>query len=309
MAPAPVRVLVWMGERARWVLILGCASALLFPALSGFLRPTLPALVALVLGLSVARVDMGGFVRGFIGLRNLLRLGGLILLLMPVTAGVLLVVLTFIGLPADFTAAAVLFALAPPISSAAGLCLILRFNAGRALELTLAATILTPFLGPFSLALLAPHIPVPEIWPLAGRLFGMTAGGFAIGIGLRTVVGARIVEQNGRAFDGLTAGGMILFVIPIFDGVGGRVAEAPWLALNVLAYAVALNLGANFLISRLASRRLDPSAAGALGLVWGNRNVALYLAALPFEPVFALFVAFYQFPMYATPLLFRRTRK
>jgi len=275
MAPAPVRVLVWMGERARWVLILGCASAILLPTLSGFLRPALPALVALVLGLSVARIAMDDFLRGFLGLRNLLRLGGSILLLMPVTAGVLLAALTLLGLPRDFTAAAVLFALAPPVSSAAGLCLILGFDARRALELTLAATILTPFLGPFSLALLAPHIPVPEIWTLTGKLAGMTAGGFAIGIVLRAAVGARAVERNNRVFDGLTAIGMILFVIPLFDGVGGRVAEAPWLALNVLAYAAALNLGANFLTARLASRRLGTSASGALGLVWGNRNVAL----------------------------------
>ena len=40
-------------------------------------------------------------------------------------------------------------------------------------------------------------------------------------------------------------------------------------------------------------------------MFWGNRTVAIYLAALPHDPQFALFVALYQFPMYLTPLLFK----
>jgi hypothetical protein len=45
--------------------------------------------------------------------------------------------------------------------------------------------------------------------------------------------------------------------------------------------------------------------AGATALIWGNRNAALALAALPPDPLFTLYVALYQFPMYFTPLVIR----
>jgi hypothetical protein len=43
--------------------------------------------------------------------------------------------------------------------------------------------------------------------------------------------------------------------------------------------------------------------------MWGNRNVSLYLAALPPDPVFGLFVAFYQFPILLTPVVMGRLLK
>jgi hypothetical protein len=40
--------------------------------------------------------------------------------------------------------------------------------------------------------------------------------------------------------------------------------------------------------------------------MWGNRNVAIYLAALPPDPLFGLYVALYQLPMLFTPLVLGR---
>jgi hypothetical protein len=37
--------------------------------------------------------------------------------------------------------------------------------------------------------------------------------------------------------------------------------------------------------------------------MWGNRNVSIYFAALPPDPLFGLYVAFYQLPMLFTPLV------
>ena len=58
-----------------------------------------------------------------------------------------------------------------------------------------------------------------------------------------------------------------------------------------------------------ASRGLGAETSGALGILWGNRTVAIYLAALPPDPQVTLFVALYQFPMYFTPLLLQRSKK
>jgi hypothetical protein len=40
--------------------------------------------------------------------------------------------------------------------------------------------------------------------------------------------------------------------------------------------------------------------------MWGNRNVSIYFAALPPDPLFGLYVAFYQLPMLFTPLVLGR---
>ena len=49
-----------------------------------------------------------------------------------------------------------------------------------------------------------------------------------------------------------------------------------------------------------------------MAVIAGNRNVGLYYAALPYDPVMGLFTAMYQVPLYLTPLflgLLNRTQK
>ena len=136
------------------------------------------------------------------------------------------------------------------------------------------------------------------------KLGAMILGGLAIGVFLRRLIGAEWIYQNKLAFDGASVIGMLLFVIPLFEGVGPQIIARPGLSLAVVAFAAVLNLGTNGVVAAVLRPNLGEAASGAMGLVWGNRTVALYLATLPYDPVFALFVAFYQFPMYATPLIF-----
>ena len=99
---------------------------------------------------------------------------------------------------------------------------------------------------------------------------------------------------------------LVLFLFPLFHGMPELIAAMPGFALATLAVAVAVNLGAQlaaYPLCRLAAAR---ETAGATALIWGNRNAALALAALPPDPLFTLYVALYQFPMYFTPLLMRR---
>jgi hypothetical protein len=84
-------------------------------------------------------------------------------------------------------------------------------------------------------------------------------------------------------------------------------------ALLVLAVALAINFGLGFLMRAALGRALPPADGGAYALVFANRTVAIYAAALPHDPRFALFVALYQVPILFTPLVLRafpgRTRR
>ena len=66
-----------------------------------------------------------------------------------------------------------------------------------------------------------------------------------------------------------------------------------------------INLGLQ--LATCAVVRRSPSAP-SLAIVAGNRNIALFLVALPYEITdrILLFIGCYQIPMYLTPLLLAR---
>ena len=295
-----IAALTWAGRYARVLLAAGCVAALFLPTLSAFVRPFLPYLVAMVLAMAMARVDLVDIGRNIWRPSFLVRQVALTLLLMPVTALIYWAIFWFSE--PDRTAL-VYLAAAPPIASATGLCLLLGFNARLALETTVVATFLTPIIGPAIVVTLLPEAAALSPIDLGLRLAAMIAGGTIFGLAIRYSVGPKKVETNKLAFDGLAAIGMVIFVIPLFDGVGATILAQPLTALRVLVLSFAFNLGINLLVSAGLRRRFGHPQAGTLGLVWGNRTVALYLAALPPDPIFTMFVALYQFPMYFTPLI------
>ena len=75
---------------------------------------------------------------------------------------------------------------------------------------------------------------------------------------------------------------------------------AGWLAL-----AFALNFGMQILAHTVLA---DTIARVPVAIIAGNRNVALFLVALPSDITdpLLIFIGCYQLPMYLTPILLRR---
>jgi BASS family bile acid:Na+ symporter len=207
------------------------------------------------------------------------------------------------------TASLVYVGAAPPLGSAAALCLLLGLDAAIALELTIIGSFLTPIIGPFITALLLGEAVPIEPLDLSLRLAAMIGGGAVLAILTRALIGSETIARRAKAFDGIGAIAMVITVIPIFAGATALILAKPALAIGVLALAFAFNVGLQLTATSVLRLSVANETAGALGLTWGNRNAALYLAALPQAPVFTLFVALYQFPMYMTPLLLERFYK
>lgn len=288
------------GRHARVILAVGCVVALFLPSLSAFVRPALPFLVMLVLGVAMARIDMIDVLKsigrpGFVGRQMVL-----VTLLMPVTAAVFVVLGDLVWIDRAWL---VYLAAAPPIASAAGLCFIMGFNARLALEASFFGALLSPILGPLTVTLFLPSGAVLGPIELALRLAGMIGGALVVALLIRHFAGPERIEREKIIFDGVATIAMLLFVIPLFDGVGATILARPWLAVAALVTSFVFNMGVNVVVAWIARKRMDDPSAGALGVIWGNRTVAMYLAALPPDPSFTLFVAIYQFPMYFTPLI------
>jgi len=154
--------------------------------------------------------------------------------------------------------------------------------------LTIVGSFLTPFLGPFVTSLLLGEAVPIDPFALSLRLAAMIGAGALLAVLLRKALGIELIERRSSLFDGIGALAMVLTVIPIFDGATEQILRTQLISTPILRWLTGSESG------------------GAMGLIWGNRNAALYLAALPQAPLFSLFVALYQFPMYMTPLLMRR---
>jgi len=295
----------WLGAQARWVLAVGVVLATFLPSLSFFLRPYLPGLVALMLCVSMARLDLGALARRASRPRRLAMLMAWSVALLVVTPAAIWAGARAAGLPEAHVAALVYTFAAPPIASAPALCLLLGLDAAFALELTVVASLANPFIGPaVTKALLGEAVPL-DAFDLALRMAAMIAAGVVAALALRRLIGAARIARHGGAFDGVATVVMLLFVIPLFDGFWDVARSLPWFALGTCALVLAANWGAQVVVA-LGVRRASPGQAGAAGLMWGNRNVSIYLAALPPDPLFGLYVALYQLPMLFTPLVLGR---
>ncbi|MFN3259973.1 MAG: hypothetical protein ACE37J_05370 [Pikeienuella sp.] len=293
----------WVGARARWILLIGAFAGLALPGAASFLRPALPFFVAMVYALAMLRIDPVAVLRGFARPAHLARLTALVLAMLVVSPVVAFFAARALGLGPEFEAALLYTLAAPPIASSAAMCLIVGFDGRRALELTVLSSLVMPVTGPALAGLLLGDALALDPLALGLRMAAMIFGGFAAAMILRRIMGPARIAANAPQLDGLAALGFLLFIMPLFDGVGPSIVALPGLSLAFLALSALLVLGAIALGLRLAKTR---EAGGALGAVWGTRSVAIYLAALPPDPLFTLYVALYQLPMAAIAMVFRR---
>ncbi len=129
---------------------------------------------------------------------------------------------------------------------------------------------------------------------------------------VRTLVFRRMQPKGEQAVGGITALLLAVFVLALMDAVQPALLADPWQVARALAFAFAvcagLQVAAALAYRHLAAVAADGGEAGAVGVAAGNRNIALFLAALPasqMDPLMVL-VGCYQIPMFLTPIVMRR---
>lgn len=298
-----IAALTWIGGRAKWLIFIGAFAGLAFPAAAATLRPALPFLIAWIYAVSMLRIDPISILAGLRDPRRIPPLLATVLLMLVATPALAFALARGFGLGPDIEGALVYTLAAPPIGSAAAICLIIGFRGRDALELAVIGSLAMPFTGPMVTGVLIGDALDIDPFALGGRMAAMIFGGFALAMIGRRLLGEARINRNAPALDGVAAATFLLFAMPLFDGVGPLILAEPGLSLVLLSLGALLILGAVALALRLPGAR---DRNGALGVVWGTRSVAIYLAALPPDPVFTLYVALYQFPMAALALAFRR---
>ena len=293
-----------LGRHARLALPTGIVIALFLPDISLRWDIILPLNITLIYAASMIRLDLKSVGLAALAPQRLIlsvSITSFILCLVPIFyAGIA----NIGGLSALYFPSLIWFAVAPPIASTVWICTLLGFRAALAMEVVVLTSLAAPFTGPFLAAWLLSDIAAIDQLALFIKITGMICGGTVIALIGRVFLGRKKIEDKRYVFDGLSALAMLIFLLPVFNGMAEKIVVAPILAAHLCLLAITMNMGAQIILlgfSRVLSKR--SSTLQVLAIVTGNRNVGLYFAALPPEPVFALFTAMYQIPLYLTPLI------
>jgi hypothetical protein len=306
--PVARMILTWVADRGPWVLVAGIAAGLALPGLAALLVPYIPHMVAGLLFLSALRIGparMRGSMRG-----NLTRTFGVLLVLQLAFPLALIAILSILGwLGSPFALAAVIIAMAPSISGAPNMVAMMGFAPEASMRFLLIGTAILP----------ATVIPVLWLMPALGgfgdvilaalRLLVVIGLSALLAFGIRAVFWRDPDPQELRALDGCSALLLAVIVVGLMSAVNGALLQEPALFWRWLGFVMVVNFGLQLLARLIVKGPSDHVAA--LTVMTGNRNIALFLVALP-EPVMApllIFVGCYQIPMYLTPLVTGRILK
>ena len=305
-----LKLLEWLGIHARTLLPLGVIVAFLLPESGTFFKPAAPYILGLLVSVAMVRLDILAVLKDAVQPRRLFRNICLSLVLLIVMPYCLHNLAKVVGLTESLQTLITWYAVSPPIGTTIWMCVFLGFSAPIAMEIVLLTNLLAPVTGPFMGELLLGTAVPLSVMSLSLRLGAIIFGGILLAVLAKWWLGnERISTYRGR-FDGMATFLLLAFLVPVFDGVRAMVLAAPLMALALAGLATALNFGhqacvfiAGHLFALMRRHPTLPDGTRSVAVVAGNRNLGLYFAALPADPLFSLFVAAYQIPIYLTPMV------
>jgi ACR3 family arsenite transporter len=273
-----VRALHWAAAYARLILVLGLLAGLTLQGLAAALKPWIPQMVAVLLFLTAFRI---GARAAFGNLGNLRRTAWLVLILqvaIPLTALALLHVL---GWAETLAGMAVMFALsAPSISGAANFTIIAGRDPAPALRLLVLGTALFP-LTVLPILWLLPGLDETQALSAVLGLVAVILGAAGAGFAARLLILPDPDVRQTRALDGLAAIVLAVIVIGLMSALGPALRETPRAVGFWLALVFAVNFGMQGITLAVLRWQGRDDEAVPISIVAGNRNVALFLVALP----------------------------
>ena len=298
--------LEFLGCNAKVVLPLGVVVALFLPDSSEKLRFIVPWLIGLIYTVSFLRIDLRAMIADAFRPQQIFWSIAISLLLLVIIPLILISLSKFVGVDPRYIPSVVWYAVAPPIASTAWMCGLLGLNMAVAMKIVVVTSLISPFTGPMLASIfLGAAVPVSSVEMLTDLAL-MIFGGILAAQIWRRLTGQEWIERHDTALSGLAAVAMLLFLIPVFNGVLERSMAMPLMALQLLILTCALNFSTQAAFMLLAMFSGSDNAAATnrvLAVVGGNRNVGLYYGALPPDPIFGLFTALYQVPIYLTPFI------
>lgn len=293
-------------RHGRWCLVLGLIVGVTVPSLALVLKAWLPPLVAFLLFLAAFRIGpsdaLGSISAARTGLLSVVALQCLVPL-------IFLGLVTSLGVQDAPLALAVALALsAPALTGSPNLTILLGHEPAAAMRLALLGTALFP-LTVLPILLVSPMLGDPvEVFLAAFRLLLVIAGAVGMAFVIRWILPRAPSSEQRADLDGASAIVLGIIAVGLMSAVGPTLENTQEKFFLWLTAAFAVCFGMQIATYRLGRQWIEPRNLVATSVVAGNRNIALFLLALPAEVTepLLLFIGCWQFPMYLTPLLMRR---
>lgn len=290
-------------RHGRLFLVAGLAAGFLSPGLAAAIRPWLPELVALLLFLSAMRIGHAAALGGLSDLKVNMLAALLLQLGLPLLAISGFWALGVLGLPWAFVLA--LLVSAPSVTGSPNFLILMGQDPAPALRLLALGTAAFP-LTVLPVLWLAPELDDAGAVAIAAlRLTAVVGLSILGGFLARHLLFPRQTARQRDSVDGASILALSVIVVGLMSALGDAVRSDPlvlpfWMGLAFLA-----NFGLQVSTHALLWSLGAPRSRVAISVISGNRNIALFLVALPPEIVEPLlvFIGCYQVPMYLTPLL------
>ena len=282
-------------------LVAGVGLGIAAPAAAEASRVLIAPMVVGLLFLAVLRLGPEGVRAGLRGIGRALGVTLALQLLLPVAAALVFLALGWQGAA---MLGIVLMLAAAPITGSPNIAIMSGGDPVPALRQLVLGTALLPITVIPVFALVPAFGDPAEVAVIVLRLLAVIAlaGGLALFLRLKAVVPGH--DRALRRMDGLAALILGVVVVAIMGAVGPALRDggAVW---GLLALVLAVNLGLQAGTALVARAAGAQASVAPLGIVAGNRNIALFLSVLPAALVdeLLLFIGLYQIPMYLTPLL------
>jgi len=221
-------------------------------------------------------------------------------LILPI---VVLLFMRALSVPVAWQVPITLVGAASSITGGPSIVMMLGGNGSAAIRLLVVSTLALPLTAFPVLALLELHSSQFMLIRTAILLTLVVLGAYTVARLLRRWVLNAYSENQREVLDGLAAMVLAFIVLGLMAAIH-MAWDEPGLLLQTLFWACLVNFAYQLLglgLNHLFSMKLPI----VLGVMTGNRAVAIFLTALPastYQP-FLLFIACYQIPMYLTPLL------
>ncbi len=291
-------ILSQLGRQAKWVLPFGLLLGFALPQTSIALSLWIPHFIALLLLIACLQIKHAVSIRAIFSSLTFRWIVAAQLCL-PVLVWALL---SALGLSNQWIIPAVLVASAAPLTGGPSLVIILKGDAQQALSFLLAGTLVLPLTC----------IPGLYLIDSSGSLQSVAMTSFKLLLLISFIVAmAWLVRKywlglsryrDRRALDGLSALCLAVVVIGLMAGFHEPQIDKTDV-IQTFFWAIFINCSYQ-LLGYVFSHKAQLNSIAA-GVSTGNRNIALFLTALPLEnnAALLLFIACYQIPMYLTPLV------
>ena len=294
------RFLAFFDRHGTRLLASGLFIGLILQPVAHAIWPLLPVLVFLLTAATMLRIEWPQVIAHA---RHPLRIGLLVLWALVISPVLIAAIVRILSVPTGLAQSLVLWAASPPLMSLPAIALLLGLDAALALVVMVAATFLVPLsLPPLLLGLMGLDLGI-GIGPLMARL-AVVVGGAGVAAGLlRWHLGRERLRRLGTEISGINVLLLVLFAVAVMDGMPDHLFAEPLRVLGYCLGALGASLGLQA-VSFLSFGWLGRSSALTVGLVGGNKNMAVVwasLAAAANSPDLMLFFACAQLPIYLLP--------